>query len=262
MLDISFKNRTGLKPEILSAIIGADSFFYGLFSSDNKLLECQYYDNISISDPETISRIKIDIFSSKGLDVKVAYTGKPYLHVDKDNGGTLNQYFPAFQNKHIDDDVFTDQDIIVDYGFTKNHLYFLDRVFEDGYKKFHISTVLANYYYPYTSGKVVALIDINVIHIIHAKDQNFVYYNQFICEDEKDFLYFVLMVYKELNLDTEVTPLELAGKLDEKFPVYKLLHGYVKNIEMMRSSILDVKDLRYKACQHFYLDLFATSLCV
>ena len=191
MIDISFKNRTGLKPEILSAVIGADSFFYGLFTNEGLLIESKYYVVDSFADESLAERIKSDIYSTQGLEVKVAYSGKPYLHIDKENAGNLLQFFPAFGNKIVDSDILTDQDVMVDYGITKTHSKFLDRVIGSSDAQFHLSTVLANYYYPYTGNKLVAFIDNNKVHLMYAKDQKFLFYNQFDCVHENDYLYFV-----------------------------------------------------------------------
>lgn len=262
MIDISFKNRTGLKPDLLSAVIGADSFFYGLFTKDNELLECQLYPVDSFDNKELISKIKQDIYSTDGLDVRVCYSGKPYLHSQKEDAGQLVNYFPAFQNKSNFEDQLTDQNIVVDYGQTKDQTAFLKEVLGETHSEYHISTVLANYYYPYSSDKLVALIDKGKLHMMYANDQSFKYYNQFVCEHENDYLYFVMMAFKELGLDPKTTTLELSGRMDTESPIYKMLRGYVQNVELSTSSILDVKDLRYKRKQHFYQDLFATSICV
>lgn len=262
MIDISYKNRTGLKPDILSAVIGADSFFYGLFTSDNQLLESNYYQISSFSDESVISTIKRDIFSTDGLDVKITYSGKPYMHNERTLGGALLQFFPAFDNKDTDADILTDQTVTVDYGITKQHSAFLRSIFDKVNATFHLSTVLANYYYPYSSEKLIALVDNSRLHLMYAKDTQFLYYNQFDCMDENDYLYFISLAYKEMKLNPDTAMLELSGKVDFDSPIYKLLQGYIRNVDLMRSSILDVKDLRYKAKQHYYLDLFATAICV
>ncbi len=262
MIDISFRNRTGLKPDILSAVIGADSFFYGLLTTNGQLLECNYYKVESFDDESIIDKIKSDIYSTKSLTVKVAYSGKPYLHNEKSNGGSLTRFFPAFSNKDIDIDTLTDQEIVVDYGFSKAHSKFLEQVLGHIDVKFHLSTVMANYYYPYSASKVVACVDNSKLHIMYAKDTKFMFYNQFDCIHENDYLYFIRMVYDEMKLNPESSPLELSGRVDSESPIYKLLQGYIRNIDFMYSAVLDVKDLRYKDKQHYYLDLFATSICV
>ncbi|MDF1696468.1 MAG: DUF3822 family protein [Saprospiraceae bacterium] len=261
MIDISFKNKTGLKPEILSAVIGADSFFYGLFSEDYKLLECQYYPIQDFSDTKTIEKIKFDIFSVENLKIKITSTSKPYLHSDAANSGKLFQFFPSFLNKKTYENKFTDQDVVVDYGITKDQAQFLSTVLEGKSAHFHISTVLSNYYYPYSKSKLIAFIDESKLHILFGKDTNFVFYNQFHCAHENDYLYFIQLIYQELGLDLDSDPLMLSGRVDIDSPLYNLLYGYVRNIELLKSEQLHISDLRYRAKQHYYIDLFATALC-
>ena len=262
MIDISFKNRTGQNPDILSAVIGADSFFYGLFTKGNRQLECGFYRIDSFADQATIDRIKSDLYGTETLVKKIAYSGKPYLHSPQGQNEGITAFFPAFQNKVSDSDLLTDQDVVVDFGMSKDESSFVDTVLGKETTKFHISTVLANYYYPYSSPKMIAFFDQERIHLTFAKDQKFVYYNQFRCTHENDFLYFVMLAYKEMGVDPEVVPLEMSGKVEHDVALVDMIKGYVKNVDFMKSSILEVTDLRFKAKQHFYLDLFATAICV
>jgi hypothetical protein len=159
-------------------------------------------------------------------------------------------------------DKLTDQEVVVDYGYSRTHAAFLTKVLGRIDVKFHLSTVLANYYYPYSACKLIACVDDSKLHVMYAKDTKFLYYNQFDCVHENDYLYFIKLAYNEMKLNPESSPLELSGKVDMESPIYKLLQGYIRNINFMQSSVLNVKDLRYKAKQHYYLDLFATSICV
>ena len=262
MIDISFKNRTGLKPDILSAVIGADSFFYGLFTSGNRQLETGYYRIESFEDQATIDKIKSDLYGTDQLVKKIAYSGKPYLHSPQGQNDGITAFFPAFQNKVSDTDSFTDENVVVDFGMTKDQSTFVEKVLDKEVTKFHISTVLANYYYPYSNPKMVAFFDHEKIHLTFAKNQKFVYYNQFHCKHENDFLYFIMLAYKEMCVDPDTVPLEISGKVEQDVAMIDLIKGYVRNVDFMNSSILEVSDLRFKAKQHFYLDLFATAICV
>ncbi len=129
MIDITFKNRTGLKPDILSAVIGADSFFYGFFTSDHRLIECKTYEIKSFNDDDLMVKIKEDMNdilpTYEGFKIKVSCTNKPYLHSSLDYAGKLTKYYPAFGNKEVFSDQLTDQDVVVDYGFTKSQSKFL-----------------------------------------------------------------------------------------------------------------------------------------
>lgn len=263
MIDISFKNRSGLKPEILSAIVGSDSFFYGLFSEDLQLLECQYYSVPDFDDQGVIEKVKFDIYSIENLQINVTSTAKPYLHSKVDDSGeALLKYFPSFQNKETKENKFTDQDVVVDYGLTKSQSNFLNKVLNGNSKNFHISTVLSNYYYPYSQKKLVAFIGNDKVHLLYGEGTEFKFYNQFDCVHENDYLYFISLIYDQLSLDREKDTLLLSGRVDRDSPIHDLLHGYIRNIEFAKSAKLTIADLRYKAKQHYYLDLFATALCV
>lgn len=261
MIDIAFKNKTGIKPEILSAVIGSDSFFYGLFSDDYTLLECQYYPIDDFNDQEVIEKVKFDIYNVQNLNIKVTSTSKPYLHSDVESSGTLLKYFPAFQNKDTKENKFTDQDVVVDYGLTKSQTKFLNRVLNGYSRNFHISTVLSNYYYPYSQKQLVAFVEDDKVHLMYGRDTKFHFYNQFDCKNENDYLYFITLIYSELGLDREVDKLHLIGRVDIDSPIYTLLHGYIRNIDFMKSEKLVISDLRFRVNQHYYLDLFATALC-
>ncbi|MEM9545314.1 MAG: DUF3822 family protein [Bacteroidota bacterium] len=261
MIDISFKNKTGLKPEILSAIIGSDSFFYGFFSEDFKLLECQHYSIGDFADQEIIDKVKDDIFNIQNIKIKVSSTSKPYLHSNVEEAGKALKFFPAFLNKDNLDNKFTDQDVIVEYGLTKSQSHFLNGVLNNQHQNFHISTVLSNYFYPFSKKQLIAYVEDEKLHLLYGKDTKFLFYNQFNCTHENDYLYFITLIYDQLKLNREEDNLLLFGRLDLDFPLHDLLHGYFRNVEFTRSERLHITDFRYRAKQHFYLDLFATALC-
>jgi hypothetical protein len=183
------------------------------------------------------------------------------LHSDLQSSDKLLKFFPSFLNKDTKEDKFTDHDVIVDYGLTKSQSIFLSQVLNGNSKEFHISTVLSNYYYPYSKKQLIAFVDNDKIHLLFGKNTKFIYYNQFDCTHENDYLYFISLMYSELGLDRNSVELQLFGRVDIDSPIYKLLHGYIRNIEFMKSERLEISDLRYRMNQHYYLDLYATALC-
>lgn len=261
MIDISFKNKTGLKPEILSATIGSDSFFYGLFSKDMELIECKSYKILDFTDQKMIDKVKFDIYNIQDLKINITSVAKPYLHSIESDSGKLVSYFPAFQNKNNKDDKFTAQDVVVDYGITKSQSMFLKEVLNGNAKNFHVSTVLSNYFYPYSKKQLVAFIEKDSVHFFYGKDSKFIYYNQFNCFHENDYLYFTSLIFDQLGFDREKDTLLLSGRVDRESPIYNALHGYIRNVDLFKSEKLSVSDLRFRSKQHYYLDLFATALC-
>ena len=55
--------------------------------------------------------------------------------------------------------------------------------------------------------------------------------NKYSYQTTKDFLYFVLLVYQQLNLNTKHTPLILAGELMPDSEIFKALHIYIRHID-------------------------------
>ena len=121
--------------------------------------------------------------------------------------------------------------------------------------------IWSNYYYPYSKKQLVAFIEDEKIHFLYGKDTKFIFYNQFDCKHENDYLYFVSLIYSELGLDRDKDKLHLIGRVDIDSPIYTLLHGYIRDIDFMKSEKLVISDLRFRVNQHYYLDLFATAIC-
>lgn len=261
MTDISFKNKSGKSPGKLSAVIGRDSFFYGVFTNEANLIETKHYENIDFNSEETAKKVKEDLYGASHLDIKISSSMKPYLHVNKDDDMVLTPFYPAFQNKDVHSDVILDQNIVVNYGLTKAQYSFLGNVFSKEYKQYHLSTALSDLLYPYSGGKLLAILDENTIQFVYGLNGSFQYYNQFICKSKNDFLYFTLLVYKALDLDPEKDPIIIGGRVDDDFPVYDFLYSYIRNIELFKSPSLLVEDLRYRGKQHYYIDLYSTAIC-
>lgn len=55
--------------------------------------------------------------------------------------------------------------------------------------------------------------------------------NTYSYQTTKDFLYFILLAYQQLHLNTERTPLVLAGELVQDSDIYRVLRAYIKNID-------------------------------
>jgi Protein of unknown function (DUF3822) len=60
--------------------------------------------------------------------------------------------------------------------------------------------------------------------------------NKYSYQTTKDFLYFVLLVYQQLNLNTKHTPLILAGELMPDSEIFKALHIYIRHIDWAERS--------------------------
>jgi hypothetical protein len=55
--------------------------------------------------------------------------------------------------------------------------------------------------------------------------------NSFRCQTAEDFLYFIILVYQQLGLDTHEVPLEISGEIVPESQLYQLLYKYIRHIE-------------------------------
>lgn len=68
------------------------------------------------------------------------------------------------------------------------------------------------------------------------------YYNSFHYKNKEDLLYYILLVYKMLNLDTNSYPLILSGMIEKESEIFHLLYQYIRNVYIEESNV-PVKDL-------------------
>jgi hypothetical protein len=76
-----------------------------------------------------------------------------------------------------------------------------------------------------------ALVRSGSLTIAVADTQKLWLLNTYSYQTTKDFLYFILLAYQQLNLNTERTPLVLAGELIQDSDIYRVLRAYVKHID-------------------------------
>lgn len=85
--------------------------------------------------------------------------------------------------------------------------------------------------------------------------------NAFHCQTAEDFLYFTVLVYQQLGLDTHEVPLEIAGEIEQDSVLYQLLYKYIRHIRgaALPAGITfasDLDDIR----PYYYLNLLCMAL--
>lgn len=67
-------------------------------------------------------------------------------------------------------------------------------------------------------------------HFFYTQNNQPVYFNSFKYKNQDDLLYYVLLVYKILDLPVDTYPLTVTGLVEEDSEVFKLLYQYVRNV--------------------------------
>ncbi len=113
----------------------------------------------------------------------------------------------------------------------------------------HASGVLVSSllrYYKLQTGKHFFVnVSNNNIDIVYINNNHLELFNSFLFYTKEDFLYYVLFVMEQLELNPDDQKLTLIGAIDKGDALYKILYTYVRNIQF-----LDVEN--YSISEEFY----------
>ncbi|MBC7885814.1 MAG: DUF3822 family protein [Saprospiraceae bacterium] len=248
---------------LLSVHLTADSFFYGIFDSQNKLLCHKSFNNILFSDDITLWQIinneKLQV-TYNNVSVQVA-SGNCHLLPEPDHE-FINQ-FPGLELKNIKIEKCVGREVYAYFGITSHQEFLLDRLFNSGdYTLHHFSNQLASYYLAQTGNIIHAHIDQDVLTLYLQINGLFMFYNSFKTVGINDILYFILAVYKEKGLDPTLDELTLSGWVEKNSTLYNLLFAYIANIRLTNDFLMTLSSEcsdEYKP--HFYFDHFINAIC-
>lgn len=89
-----------------------------------------------------------------------------------------------------------------------------------------------------------------------------VYSNAFQFRAPEDFVYFVIFVMEQLNLNPEEVPVTLLGNIDTKTPHFDLIYKYIRNIDFaLRSESTHYSYVFDEVPGHSYYTLLNPVLC-
>ena len=91
-------------------------------------------------------------------------------------------------------------------------------------------------------------------------NKELIFVNQFTFQSEKDFLYYILLVYDQFKLNQTEVPLKIAGSLSTNSTIYNQLYRYVQHISFIDLPIIFQTDLDLKEHpQHLFFDVLHTA---
>lgn len=223
----------GGKKHILSVVLMADSFFYTIFDTNKKLLGHKSYDNILFSAEDTIQALLSDQHLQTSYDhtiVTVLNDITEHLP-QREDAYILN--IPDFEFKNVKVQKSLVADVFTYFGLTPAQEHILDTLFGKGkYALQHWSNQLASYYMVHQESVFHVHIEVNKLFIYVQIDGKMVFYNAFVIHGNNDILYFILAVFQAVHMDPKTDLLRLSGWVTTDSALYKLLFGYIANIEM------------------------------
>ena len=111
--------------------------------------------------------------------------------------------------------------------------------------------------------KLVVHVQHSQFEIVCMEGKRLLFYNSFRHQTSEDFIYYILFVCEQLQLNPEKVDLILLGEVEGSSALYQILHKYIRHIHFgVRSENVDYSYKLETLPKHFYYNLFAQYLCV
>lgn len=109
---------------------------------------------------------------------------------------------------------------------------------------------------------VFCILDRGIMHVFVSENHKLHYYNQFSIKEAKDYVKYVMLVFKEFNLSQRAQKVVLWGNLNKNSDHHKLFTKYIGNISFgKRPDILKFNYHFDELADHQYFDLLSVYLC-
>ncbi len=137
-------------------------------------------------------------------------------------------------NDHIVYDEIETQEIISVYvPFTNiNNLIF--ELFGEFEFKHHSTVVLQTLLHQKISAKKACYVHVNKksFELAVFDQKRLILFNQFNFDTKEDFLYYILFVYEQLQLDAESVKLKLFGQIEDNDELFEICYRYIKKVSV------------------------------
>lgn len=99
------------------------------------------------------------------------------------------------------------------------------------------------------------------LHILSCKDGKLLYYNQFAIKQFSDYVKYIMMVMKTLNLNQESSQVVLWGYIGKNSPHYVEFYKYINNVTFgSRPKNISFGYMFDEVQEHHFFDLYSISL--
>ncbi len=171
--------------------------------------------------------------------------------------------------KQEEDQFFSDQLI----NLSAHNIYSIPDYITDIFKglmnvsfKHFSSSLIENALIKAKKNKALSLIHVHVLpsyfQIVVIKNQKLEFYNSFIYQSSEDFIYYLLFVLDQLNINNEEASITLTGHVEKNSTIYTILYKYIKSLSFgTRPDNLKFSYIFEETPQHFHHALFNQFLC-
>ncbi len=241
---------TNLKEKHLSIQLSLDGFSFLIYDDSNEILVFSKYKFIgkSITPEQHLKSIE-KLFSQEELlqhnykTVKVCHFNNLVTQVPSPffDENKLSQYLKfnikVLENDYVTYDNIEDSEIVNVYvPFVNINNFLFEKYGSFIYK--HSSTIFIEKILGRYKNTNSDLCFVNIIdksfEIVIMKNSKLELFNCFSFNTKEDFIYYILFVAEQLNLDPEKFKLVLLGDIKKESELYLILYKYIRNIEFYK----------------------------
>ncbi|MCL3780460.1 DUF3822 family protein [Prolixibacteraceae bacterium JC049] len=213
--------------------------------SDNPILEKQFKStHIAISTPQ-VALIPQSFYNTEDQEV------------------LFYQNFPYKTKQKLRESQFQEQELTAIYSIPELMDNFITHQFEEAHVTHHM-VPFVTYGLKQFKHKQKCFVFAHEKHLeVFAVTENKLqFYNHFRYKNESDIIYYILSVYKQLNLTPETDELILAGYLKKQSELYQQLKRYIRKIEFLKMDNSHTYSYTFNQIpKHFYSTLISLSEC-
>lgn len=273
LVDNNYSKKYTLQYE-LSILIGVDSFAYMVTSAQQEVLALKDYtlagsqmrrfvelENIYQEDPK---------LNASYRSMRIGFKTKSFTFIPNRlfKESEKKSYLDHLQQVHPNDQIRVDHlqflSIRNVYSIPAKLYEFTHRKF-NGARSFHVNTALLGTLYSLATRQGESQLYLHVrpneVQFFLFKEGILHYVNSFDYQSEKDFIYYVLLVFDQFQLKQDQLPVFLSGHLMPDSEIYKLLGQYIKNVQFIEApAFFRFGPAFQKHPNYLYFDLLSLAL--
>jgi len=144
------------------------------------------------------------------------------------------------------------------FSIPQELIQFLDEKYPSTYQVQHSFTSLINEFQKQTGFGREVFVNIRdrYLQIFFFDNKELIFSNQFSFESDKDFLYYILLVFDQFKLNPMEVPLKIAGTLSDDSTIYNQLYRYIQQLSFINLPTIFQSDLDLKQHpEHLFFDV-------
>ena len=275
MVDIGYNifeedfNKDQIHTYNLSVLLGADRLYYLVTNAEHKVLGLRTYTFGETLNPITTilkednilnanyQQIKIGVFANQITLVPVA------LYLEEE----AQTYLEATTELKRNDIVLADSigEIKGIFSYDEEALNALLSAFPKATVSHVSSGLIQNFKsnFDSTTQNIFANIYANSVSITVVDKGALIFHNIFSFKTSTDCLYYILLVYKQLNINPQKIPLYVAGEFVEEAEIYQALFKYIKTLKFVTHPNFYTfgKAIKKALPANLFFDLYSLKLC-